>query len=334
MGFLEILKQAKEEQAITERIFDIFSQLYGSYSDSIISYGLDTTPSDRVFELFLARVKEQLASPFSFQSYHQKITEPFDYYEFGLDFVRPLVDFEKTVVDKEENISQILSQIRNKENVILFANHQTEVDPQLLSIALEAQFPQLARDVIFVAGDRVLTDPMAIPFSMGRNLLCIYSKRHINHPPQKKEEKLLHNQRTMKKMKELFTQGGKFIYVAPSGGRDRLNEKGELHVTPFDPSSVEMFRLMAAQSGKPSHFYPLALKTYNILPPPPSVESELGEMRKASREGIFFNFGEEINMENYPGHDLTDRHARREALAKHLWKIVSDEYAKFKKYEI
>ena len=43
--------------------------------------------------------------------------------------------------------------------------------------------------MIFVAGERVITDPLAIPFSMGSNLLCIYSKRYIDHPPEKKIEK-------------------------------------------------------------------------------------------------------------------------------------------------
>ena len=40
------------------------------------------------------------------------------------------------------------------------------------------------RDTIFVAGDRVQTDAIAVPFSMGRDLLCIYSKRHMNNPPE------------------------------------------------------------------------------------------------------------------------------------------------------
>jgi glycerol-3-phosphate O-acyltransferase len=30
-----------------------------------------------------------------------------------------------------------------------------------------------------VAGDRVTTDLLAMPFSMGRNLLCIFSKKHV-----------------------------------------------------------------------------------------------------------------------------------------------------------
>ena len=34
---------------------------------------------------------------------------------------------------------------------------------------------------------------MAMPFSMGRNLLCIYSKRHLGHPPEQRAAKQKHN---------------------------------------------------------------------------------------------------------------------------------------------
>ena len=36
--------------------------------------------------------------------------------------------------------------------------------------------------MIMVAGDRVTTDVVAVPFSKGRNLLCIFSKKHIENP--------------------------------------------------------------------------------------------------------------------------------------------------------
>lgn len=59
---------------------------------------------------------------------------------------------------------------------MLLANHQTEADPAVFALLLEAQFPRLATDVIYVAGDRVVTDPVCVPFSMGRNLFCVHSK--------------------------------------------------------------------------------------------------------------------------------------------------------------
>ena len=71
--------------------------------------------------------------------------------------------------------------------------------------------------MIFVAGHRVTTDPVAIPFSRGVNLLCIYSKKYIDVPPEKKAEKLAHNSKTIAKLEDLLNEGGKCIYVAPAG---------------------------------------------------------------------------------------------------------------------
>jgi len=139
----------------------------------------------------------------------------------------------------------------------------------------------------------------------------------------------------MNRMKELLCEGSKFIYVAPSGGRDRPNQLDEVDVAAFDPSSIEMFRLMARQSVKPVHFYPLALDTYAILPPPRFIESELGETRRAKREGALFFFGDEINMEALPGAELVDRRAKRSARADYIWNLVQTSYSelKAKKYE-
>ena len=47
----------------------------------------------------------------------------------------------------------------------------------------------------------------------------------------------------------LFKEGGKCVWVAPSGGRDRPDENGEYRVAPFDAKSVEMFRLMSEKAG-------------------------------------------------------------------------------------
>ena len=86
---------------------------------------------------------------------------------------------------------------------------QTEADPQIFSLLLDEAHPGFASETIFVAGDRVTSPPrgtgpnaapaaprracperpptagappraadsIAMPFSMGRNLLCIFSKR-------------------------------------------------------------------------------------------------------------------------------------------------------------
>jgi glycerol-3-phosphate O-acyltransferase len=94
--------------------------------------------------------------------------------------------------------------------------------------------------MVFVAGHRVTTDPLAVPFSRGRNLLSIYSKKYVDADPEKKQERLLHNQRTIKRMGQLLSEGGYCIYVAPSGGRDRKDQKtGKVEAAAFDPQSIE-----------------------------------------------------------------------------------------------
>ena len=63
----------------------------------------------------------------------------------------------------------------------------------------------------------------------------------------------MHNARVMGALQKMLQTGGRTIWVAPSGGRDRPStapdaRPGEFAVAPFDPKSVEMFRLMASKA--------------------------------------------------------------------------------------
>jgi len=330
MEFIKKLTKDKEDRLITEKEFRNFTELYESYCSAMQRDGFGMSEHAPLFFTLLERVKEQIATPVTFEPFHQKCTSPFNYYRFGIDFIRPLVDLEGSKILHSENLEKMNRQIEAKENVILFANHQTEVDPQLISIILEEKFEKLASEMIFVAGDRVISDPMAVPFSLGRNLLCIHSKRHIDNPPEQRAAKQLHNQKTMHRMRELLEEGGKSIYVAPSGGRDRANEKGEIEVADFDPQSIEMFRLMAKKAKTPTHFYPLSLVTYDILPPPQAVQSELGEKRTTSRNKILMSFGNELDMENCSEDHSSDRHTKRLHRAAHILGLVKEQYRKLK----
>lgn len=331
MNILEKLSHARENGEVGEKVAEIFTTLYTSYAHSLVMSGFKMELFDHLFDELLFLVKEEEKHPHTFESYHERLLKPYNYYRFGNEFIRPLIDEQKSRVHFPENIEKIDRQIAAKENVILFANHQTEVDPQILSLTFEKSYPRLAEETIFVAGDRVLTDLMAVPFSLGRNLLCIYSKRHIDNPPEKKASKLQHNQRTMKVMKDLLASGGRCIYVAPSGGRDRPNEQGEVIVAPFDPQSIEMFRLMALQAKTPTHYYPLSLATFDILPPPQSIQKEIGENRKAKRSGVMCAFGDEVDLDHFPGAELVDRHEKRSARAAYLWNLVNHHYTQLKK---
>ena len=282
----------------------------------------------KTLSLFLQLVKEQLQTPFQFEPYHQKIRQPIDYYQFSLDFIRPLIDQKNSFVIGLEFVDQIEEQRKKKENVIFFANHQTETDPQAISILLQKKYPDLAQKIIYVAGERVVTDPLAIPFSMGTNLLCIYSKRYIDHPPEQKAQKMLHNKNTMELMSRLLQEGGKVIYVAPSGGRDRRDTTGHIIPAAFDPNSIEMFYLMAKKSKTATHFYPLALDTYELLPPPATIQVELGETRTAKRTAIHLAFGPAFDMDHLAKGE--SKVEKRKTRADAIWQTVYHLYRRIK----
>ena len=325
--FHTTLKQYIEEGAIPPKYADIIDKFYLCYQEAISEESTDD--HHELFLTLLTLIKEQCQNPFDFQPYHALIRKPFDYYQFGIDLMKPLVDLSHSTLTGLESLKTIATRLEKGENAIFLANHQIEADPQAISILLEDTYPKLAEEMIFVAGERVLTDPLAAPASMGRNLLCIYSKRYIDNPPEQKMQKQLHNKRTMELMSQLLSEGGKAIYVAPSGGRDRPGAQGIVEVAPFDPQSIEMFYLMSKRAGHPTHFYPLALKTYALLPPPQTIQVELGEARTARRAPIHIAFGPQIDMEHFPGHDLPDKHARRLARAEHICSLVKQAYAQF-----
>lgn len=325
---LQQLEKYKNQGKIPEELATVIDHFFLSYAKAIGKNGYDVGDLQTTLSLYLDLISEQLANPFPFDLFHQRITTPVNYYHFGLDLLRPLVDFKHSKVVGLDHVDAIQYQLDRRENVILFANHQTEPDPQAISLLLEKTHPQLAEEMIFVAGHRVITDPLAVPLSKGRNLLCIFSKRYIEIPPEDKQEKLLHNQKTMKKMAQLLSEGGKCIYVAPSGGRDRPHpDHGAIEVAPFDPQSIEMFWLMAKHANTPTHFYPLALATYDLLPPPHSIEQDLGEQRHTECTPIHLSFGDEVDMEGCISKEITDKKERRQQRADYIWGIVARNYA-------
>jgi glycerol-3-phosphate O-acyltransferase len=326
MKFLTKIDLAVEAKQLPKKYAVSMKSFYETYRQALIGKGDSIENYESIFNVFLELVLRQIESPYPFEPYHRKIREPFDYYAFGLDLLRPLVIFEKSRVLGLEHVDAMQACVDREENVILFANHQTEPDPQAISLLLEKEKPLFGEEMIFVAGQRVIADPLAVPFSMGRNLLCIYSKKHMEHPIEQKHEKQLHNQRVMKQMALLLSEGGKCIYVAPSGGRDRPDSNGFLEVAPFDPQSIEMFWLMAQQSKKITHFYTLALSTYKLLPPPCSVECELGESRITTCTPIHMAFGKEIPMKTFPGSEGLDKRALRSARATYIWEQVKHDY--------
>lgn len=68
----------------------------------------------------------------------------------------------------------------------------------MISILLEEEgLSHLAEKIVFIAGHKVTNDPVCIPFSMGRNLICIHSKKHIKNPPEEFPKKQAENLQSM-----------------------------------------------------------------------------------------------------------------------------------------
>jgi glycerol-3-phosphate O-acyltransferase len=141
----------------------------------------------------------------------------------------------------------------------------------------------------------VTTDPLAIPFSMGRNLVCIHSKKHIDSDPESKPLKQKQNLLAMGGMLKQLKEGGCTLWVAPSGGRDRRNvETGEVPIADFDSKTLDMFRLMGNKSKVKTHYYPLAMVTYDLCPPPDYIEAGVGEQRNVRFVPVGIACGAEV----------------------------------------
>ncbi|KAA8525837.1 hypothetical protein F0562_007692 [Nyssa sinensis] len=182
-------------------------------------------------------------------------------------------------------------------NVVLISNHQSEADPAVIALLLEATNPHIAENMTYIAGDRVITDPLCKPFSMGRNLVCVYSKRHMNDDLELFEMKKRENTRSLKEMAKLLRGGSQIIWIAPSGGRDRPDPvTKEWSPEPFDTSSVDNMRRLSEYAGVPSYIYPLAVLCHDIMPPPPQVEKEIGERRVISFHGVGISAAPEISF--------------------------------------
>ena len=275
-----------------------FAGILSGFVNDYAHSSLEARKTPEAFEYHVStlmkNVMQAIMEPYPFAPNHKAIREPFDYYKWGNDFLRPLVIQEESKIVGLENAKKIQELTARGENVIILSNHQTEADPQVLSILMEdLGMADFAESVIFIAGHKVTTDPVAIPFSMGRNLLCIHSKKHIKNPPEDISRKQAQNLESMKAMSSLLNEGGQIFWVAPSGGRDRPDTSGDFVVSPFDLKTLDMFKLIAMQSGKPMHFFPMAMYTCKLVPPPDTVSSSVGEARSAKRGAVSMHFLDE-----------------------------------------
>lgn len=229
----------------------------------------------------------------------KEIGSDLDFYQWGCDFFRHFIDVDDSIILGEDNLKKAMEQTANGENVIFYANHQSEADPQVMSILLEKSgFAEEASKIVYVAGHKVTTDSLAIPFSMGRNLICIHSKKHIDTDPDTKSQKSRQNMQAMGGMLSKLKAGGTIIWVAPSGGRDRRDTTtGKTPIAPFDQKTIEMFKLMGRKSKVKTNYYPLSMVSYELCPPPDFLAAGTGEQRNFRFVPVGIKCGEQVDAE-------------------------------------
>lgn len=288
--------------------------------------------TERAFFTLAELMRRHVATPIEFEPFHRRLAAPYDYYAFGVDFAAALVDVARSRVVGVEHVRRAQSLLAAGHNVVFLSNHQSEADPYAIDALFTsvAQCPRkFARELVFMAGDRVREDLVVVPFSAGRNLLTVYSKKHLDDVPALRAEKVTHNRRTISVAQRMFAGGGVGVWFAPSGGRDRRSgETGRVEVAQFDAGAIEMMRFTAAKSGKPTHFFPMSLVTYDMLPPPSSVGgAAMGEERVVNHIPLFMSVGEEIEWRDAVPESITDKREKRDMICRYVQKIVEEGYA-------
>ena len=242
-------------------------------------------------------------------------------YQLGINLISPLVSHHSSITNSQ-SVTKIEEKLRKNENIILLANHQTEADPQIISILLNKSY-SFAQNIFYVAGERVIVDPMAAPLAAGCNIIPIFSKKYMNSSINKKSEKTQHNLCAIKEIQQLLNKGGSCIYVAPSGGRDRKSPGGQIIPSVFDEKSVRLFELIAGKSKRPTSFVPLAMHTYEILPPPCDPHLTRSEKRIVQKNKAHLHF-----MDHIPS---TKEHASYKKLSIIAYQQVAKAYAELLK---
>eukprot|EP00199_Chlamydomonas_sp_CCMP681_P002346 CAMPEP_0119107128 /NCGR_PEP_ID=MMETSP1180-20130426/8098_1 /TAXON_ID=3052 ORGANISM="Chlamydomonas cf sp, Strain CCMP681" /NCGR_SAMPLE_ID=MMETSP1180 /ASSEMBLY_ACC=CAM_ASM_000741 /LENGTH=420 /DNA_ID=CAMNT_0007092569 /DNA_START=78 /DNA_END=1337 /DNA_ORIENTATION=+ len=318
----------------TEKLLPQWMDFYDNYRNAVVGSGL---PGSN--ELLAAKVQSTIADtatlqfmkPYTFPSHHHRMLHDgerdYNYFEFGQRYTGSLLDWSSSVLGHRERWDHIASLLKQSHNVVLLANHQTEADPGVFAHMLMTTQPELATDVIYVAGDRVVTDPLSKPFSMGRNLFCVHSKKHLDDEPELKISKMETNRKTLVAMSRALNKGGCLMWIAPSGGRDRPKANDQYTPDPFDPAAVDLMRNLLTRAKQPGHLFPMAMYSWPMMPPPKTVDKVIGERRMTNFTPVGISLCEELDLkEILKGIPEQDKDGQQRELARVAQMAVIAEY--------
>eukprot|EP00775_Hariotina_reticulata_P003541 gene3541-3810_t len=153
--FLGIIAKLVEAGKCPPQLQAGWIDFYNNYKKAVLSSGIPDAElvATKIQCTIADCVFNQFVNPYTFPSLHKRLLEPYNYYQFGQNYVGTLIDFSSSFLGHQKRWDQIAQQLKDGHNVVLLANHQTEADPGVFAHMLTATHPQLATDVIYVAGE-------------------------------------------------------------------------------------------------------------------------------------------------------------------------------------
>ena len=110
-SFFSELEHCVKGGSIPPKYAHILEKFYQGYQQAISSHQGAEDSHLKIFFNLLESIKQQCIEPFVFQPYHEHIRKPFDYYQFGLDLILPLVDLPHSSVAGLEHLKNIVSSL-------------------------------------------------------------------------------------------------------------------------------------------------------------------------------------------------------------------------------
>ena len=160
--FFGALQKGVDSGKLPKELYPAFQDFYKNYKQTVLSSDAPDASPELVAEVMGSiadRTVNQFLDPYTFPSYHTRLLEPYDYYKFGQNYVRTLINFNKSVVGHLDRFQKVQEQLDAGDNVVLLANHQTEADPGVWALLLEKVLPRLATEIIYVAGANFPVQP-------------------------------------------------------------------------------------------------------------------------------------------------------------------------------
>ncbi|KAJ0769315.1 putative glycerol-3-phosphate 1-O-acyltransferase [Helianthus annuus] len=94
-NLLSVIQREAEAGTLPKHIAHSMEELYQNYKNAVFQSGNPRAEDIVLSNMRVAfdRMFLDVKEPFEFSPYHEAIREPFNYYMFGQNYIRPLINF-------------------------------------------------------------------------------------------------------------------------------------------------------------------------------------------------------------------------------------------------